>query len=140
MSIHKKQLVYEMIDEKKVFIKELCSRIRSVRLLNNLAQGQFALALMISMKTLSEIENGERQPSGRLLFVLEEYFGVNGIWLMTGKGEMLRDNHNNRKLEVTMHLLGMFNRLSENSRAKTVNIIKILLQKEHYRREKQITE
>ena len=140
MSSHKKQLEYEMKDEKNIFVKELCSRIRSVRLLNNLAQGQFALALMISMKTLSEIENGERQPSGRLLFVLEEYFGVNGIWLMTGKGEMLRDNRNNRKMEVTMHLLGMFNRLSENSRAKTVNIIKILLQKEHYHREKQITE
>ena len=140
MSSHKKQLEYEMKDEKNIFVKELCSRIRSVRLLNNLAQGQFALALMISMKTLSEIENGERQPSGRLLFVLEEYFGVNGIWLMTGKGEMLRDNRNNRKMEVTMHLLGMFNRLSENSRAKTVNIIKILLQKEHYHREKQITQ
>src|SRR4030065_1763089 len=118
MSSHKKQLEYEMKDEKNIFVKELCSRIRSVRLLNNLAQGQFALALMISMKTLSEIENGERQPSGRLLFVLEEYFGVNGIWLMTGKGGVPRDNRNNRKKEVNMHLLGMFNRLSKNSRAK----------------------
>ena len=140
MSVQKKQLECDMEDENNVFVKELCSRIKSVRLLNNLAKAEFAMALMIRMKTLSEIENGERQPSGRVLFVLEEYFGVNGIWLMTGKGEMVRENRNNRKMEVTMHLLGMFSRLSENSRGKTVNIIKILLQKEHYQSQKRINE
>lgn len=131
MSINRKQLEYAPEDEKKVFVKGLCSRIRSVRLLNNLTEAEFAMTLMISVKTLSEIENGERQPGARLLFVLEEYFGVNGIWLMTGSGQMLRDKRANKKIEVTMRLLGMLSRLSDNNRDKIVNIIKILLHKEH---------
>jgi len=132
MSIHRKRLEYELEDAKKVFAKDLGSRIREVRLLKNMAKAGFAMALMVSMKTLSEIENGERQPDGRLLFVLEECFGVNGAWLMTGEGQMLRGNRANRKTEAAMRLLGMFGRLTENDRDKVVNIIKILLHKGHH--------
>lgn len=139
MSFYKKQIQAEMEDEKKGLLKELGSRIRSVRLRNNLTKAEFALALMVRMKTLSEIENGERQPGGRLLFALEEYFGINGIWLITGKGGMLRESRD-EKMENTMRLLGMFSRLSERNRDKILNITKMLMQTEYVNRQKRANE
>ncbi|HEY4706393.1 MAG TPA: helix-turn-helix transcriptional regulator [Thermodesulfobacteriota bacterium] len=120
----------ELVAQKRLFLKELGSRIRVVRLQNSLTKAEFAVALMLRVKTLSEIEAGKRQPGGRQLFALKEYFGVNESWLLTGR-RAASENHG-RKMEETMHLLGMFKRLPEESRDKILNIAKILMQKRHF--------
>lgn len=127
----KKLIERELEADKQLFLKELGSRIRGVRLQNNLTKAEFATALMLRVKALSEIETGQRKPSGRLLFTLKEYFGVNEAWLMTGKRGASRETQE-RKREETMHLLGMFNRLPESSRGKILNIAKILMQSRHF--------
>lgn len=131
MSSLKKPIGRELEADKHLFLKELGSRIRGIRLQNNLTKAEFATALMLKVKTLSEIEAGKRQPSGRQLFALKEYFGVNEIWLMTGRRGAPSDTRD-RKMEETMHLLGMFKRLSESSRGKILSIAKILMQRKHF--------
>jgi len=49
---------------------------------------------------------------------------------MTGKRGTPSDSQD-RKMEETMHLLGIFKRLSDSSRGKILNIAKILMQKRH---------
>ena len=130
MASLKRAIGRELEADKHLFLKELGSRIRDIRLQNNLTKAEFAAALMVRVKTLSEIETGKRQPSGRLLFALKEFFGVNELWLMTGKRGAPSDSQD-RKMEETMHLLGIFKRLSDSSRGKILNIAKILMQKRH---------
>lgn len=124
----------ELENEKASFIKELGSRIRSIRVHNDLSQAEFAAALRISMKSLSKIENGEKQPSGRLLGVLESYFAVNGVWLITGKGEMLEGESRPMKIENDERFLRMFNRLNQDGKEKIVNILKMFMKAEYINR------
>lgn len=130
MSSLKKTVGRVVEDEKTIFLKELGSRIKSIRLRHNLTRADFASALMVRVKTLSEIEKGKRQPTGRLLFALREYFEVSEVWLMTGRRGALRESQD-RKMEETMNLLGMFKMLSESNRDKILNITKILIEKRH---------
>lgn len=59
-------------------------RIRQVR--GEATQRDFAVLLDIGLKTLSRYENNERQPDADLLIKLNVLYGVQPLWLLTGKG------------------------------------------------------
>lgn len=59
-------------------------RIRQVR--GEVTQRDFAGLLDIGLKTLSRYENNERQPDADLLIKMNVLYGVQPLWLLTGKG------------------------------------------------------
>ena len=61
-------------------------RIKSIRLSSGLNQYKFAKLLGIKQGTLSDIENGKRKPSERILIVIEYRFSISSDQILTGEG------------------------------------------------------
>lgn len=62
-------------------------RIMKIRLDKRMNQKDFAEAIGISGSNLSKLERDIFTPSRRTLMMLYRRFGINPIWLETGKGE-----------------------------------------------------
>lgn len=65
-------------------------RIKTLRKELGKKQGDFANDLSISQGHLSDIENGRREVSERIISICTLKFNVREQWLRTGEGEMFR--------------------------------------------------
>lgn len=64
------------------------NRVKEIRKSIDLTQMEFAKKLGVSQNSISQIENGTRNPGGALIKVICQEFGVSEDWLRTGEGEM----------------------------------------------------
>jgi transcriptional regulator with XRE-family HTH domain len=69
-------------------------RIKIFREYKSLKQVEFAKMIQVSRSTLSEIENGKnKNPSSSVIVNIRDAFNdINIEWLLTGKGEMIKDD------------------------------------------------
>lgn len=67
-------------------------RLKSLRGAFNHSQRALAAAIGTSAGHLSEIESGKKLPGSDLLCSLSRQTGVDLHWLLTGEGEMLRED------------------------------------------------
>ena len=66
----------------------MCKRCKEVRKELNIKQADFSKALAISQGHTSDIENGRKIVSDRILEILVLKYNVNEVWLRTGTGNM----------------------------------------------------
>ena len=67
----------------------LGQRLKEVRKSKKLSQGDMAASLGFKSRGFwSELEAGKKEPSGSLMLLLSEVHNVNRDWLLTGEGEM----------------------------------------------------
>lgn len=119
--------------------KEVGLRIRALREKHNLPQEVFAEKVLISRSTLSELENGKREPTGPLLLAMEFMFLANREWLLTGEGDMMHcPSPGRRSYDVQFpqadegkadagKLLDGFARLSTEGKKKILNLLRVFL-------------
>ena len=69
---------------------EMCLRFRKLRKILNVKQGDFAKELAISQGHASDIENGRKSVSDRVVEILSLKYNVNEEWLRNGTGDMFR--------------------------------------------------
>lgn len=65
-----------------------CKRFKEIRKRLSLKQSDFAKALAISQGHASDIENGRKNISDRLIEILSLKYNVSENWLKLGQGEM----------------------------------------------------
>lgn len=65
-------------------MSDLGERIRQVR--GDMSQQAFADMLEISRKTISRYESGSHSPDAEFIIRLNVIYGVQPLWLLTGKG------------------------------------------------------
>lgn len=71
------------------FARTLGERIRQVR--GALSQADFAAKIGINKNLLGKYERGESVPGGEILSQIHDTAGVSLDWLLTGQGQMRRD-------------------------------------------------
>lgn len=71
---------------------EVGARLRDLRVKSDLSQRQFADFLGISLRAYQNYERGERRVSADIARKLSEKSGVNPDWLLSGTGQMYKDN------------------------------------------------
>ena len=81
-----------MIDSQK---EKIITRFKQVRLHVGKGQKEFADLAKIQQSQVSAVENGKRDITSGILIALEEAFGINRKWLLTGEGDMLIDGSSN---------------------------------------------
>lgn len=112
----------------------VASRMKELRNSLGLTQAEFAERLCVSRKTLSEIENGKKEPGGLLLHGLEYCFGTDRVWILSGKGGMLK-RVSPDAVEIgevacsaeAEELINGFNLLSKEAREKLLKILEAFL-------------
>ena len=114
-----------------VSINQLGSRIRRIRLHNRLTPTEFASTLNIQIKTLSEIENGIKEPTDKLLSTLINLFAIKRDWLITGKDEMFKGKSKFEESINVDQFLKMYDQLSEEGKKRILNIVQVLLKTEY---------
>lgn len=67
---------------------ERCERFKQLRKALKIKQGDFAKELAISQGHASDIENGRKSVSDRIIEILSLKFSVNDEWLRSGNGDM----------------------------------------------------
>lgn len=70
---------------KKEIGNEIGERLKKIRLSNNYSTNKFAEVLGIAQSAVTKIENGNSEPSTKTIQLLIEKFGVDPLWLLTGK-------------------------------------------------------
>ena len=68
-----------------------CERFKAVRIALNKKQGDFAKTLAISQGHASDIENGRKCVSDRLVEILSLKYNINEKWLRDGEGTMFEE-------------------------------------------------
>lgn len=63
-------------------------RIKEIRKYLNLSQEEFSSRIKITRSSISKLEKGENKPSDQTVALICSEFGINELWLRTGKGEM----------------------------------------------------
>ena len=66
---------------------EIALRLKKLRELKGLSQGDMAKLLNVSQKAISQWERGERAIPAVILKALKEHLSLNIDWLLTGEGE-----------------------------------------------------
>lgn len=67
---------------------EMCERLKKTRVTLGIKQADFAKELTISQGHASDIENGRKSVSDRIVEIVVLKFGINEDWLRNGNGEM----------------------------------------------------
>jgi len=67
---------------------EISEQLKIIRKSKNMTQAEFAESLQVATATIASIENGSRDMSKTLMRSLVNKFGIDGNWLLIGKGEM----------------------------------------------------
>ncbi len=67
---------------------EQCERFKKIRHALKIKQGELAKELTISQGHASDIENGRKAVSERVIAIISLKYGINENWLRTGNGEM----------------------------------------------------
>lgn len=68
-----------------------CERFKQIRKSLKMKQSDFAKELAVSQGHASDIENGRKTVSDRLIEIISLKFNVNSEWLKTGTGSMHRE-------------------------------------------------
>lgn len=75
-------------------------RLKQLRKALNKKQGDFAAALAISQGHLSDVENGRKEVSDRIISICSLKFNVNEDWLRTGSGDMFNPVSEDEELDL----------------------------------------
>jgi len=67
---------------------EISEQLKIIRKSKNMTQAEFAESLQVATATIASIENGSRDMPKNLMRSLINKFGIDGNWLLIGKGEM----------------------------------------------------
>ena len=67
---------------------EMCERLKKTRVTLGIKQADFAKELTISQGHASDIENGRKSVSDRIVEIVVLKFGINEEWLRNGNGEV----------------------------------------------------
>lgn len=115
-------------------------RINQVRISQGLTQDIFADKLKVSKNYISQIENGRKVPSERLIDDICEKFSVNNIWLTTGNGEIYapKDGQFSTILseledsddDFIKDLISVYMELDEDSKAALRKISKAMIERQ----------
>jgi transcriptional regulator with XRE-family HTH domain len=76
----------------ELFRRQQVERLEMVRHSRRMNQGEFAAFLGIEPGSYSDIKRGKNGISKNILYKLENKLNVNIQWILTGEGEMLRDD------------------------------------------------
>ena len=98
-------------------------RIRQVRQALNMSQTDFSRAICVSNGYTAEIENGHRVANDRIIRLICLTFGINEIWLKTGKGETFESS----PVEKRKRILGLFNELNPQFQDYALTVVDNLL-------------
>lgn len=71
-------------------MKELKDRIKLIRKEARLTQGEFAQKIGTVQNTITGYETGRRTPSGTVLTLICEKFGINKDWIEHGNGDIYK--------------------------------------------------
>ena len=82
-------------------------RIREIRKHNHLTQVEFGKQIGVAGNTVTNYENGMREPSNAIICSICRVFGINEDWLRTGEGEMFKPVNKN------LQILEYFNDVAE---------------------------
>lgn len=96
---------------KKVKILEsqnLINRITIIMTTHKLKQKEFAKYLGVSFQHISGVIKGKSNASDILLNLICERFNINYEWLITGNGNMFKDNNIDR-FSIVLNLLKQLN-------------------------------
>ena len=88
-----------MTDHKGGTAKNLGTRLRQWRKQLPLKSFELAKLIKISQGSLSDIENNKSLPSADTIAKLYQYSDLNIIWLLLGKGPMIRDRSRASELD-----------------------------------------
>ena len=76
----------------------LGQRLKEIRRIFNLTQGELAKKLGIKWHKIKDIETGKQKLTAEFAELIEENFSVNMRWLLTGKGEMFLEGDRSNTL------------------------------------------
>jgi transcriptional regulator with XRE-family HTH domain len=91
--------------------KYVAARIHLVRERKGLSQTEFSGSMGIPLRTYQNYERGDRSASQQLIHALLSTFGVDPVWLLTGQGEMYRQD-SKPAAPVTDELAGLLPQLT----------------------------
>lgn len=103
-------------------------RIKEIRQHYGMKQGDFAAALGIKASAISQMESNRIKPSLDTMLLINQKFGVNLNWLLSGRGDMLNSGAKdirNKKLEDLQQFLSA--QLQEISRVKDESLLEEVL-------------
>lgn len=76
-----------MSNEKNLVPDNFGARLQSYRVLKGITGQELAKIIGISQGSLSEIENGKREPSAKVFYGIIKNSDIDIKWLVTGKGK-----------------------------------------------------
>ena len=104
-------------------IMTINERIRQLRETLKMSQTDFSKAICVSIGYTAGIENGHKMANDRIIRLICLTFGVNEIWLKTGKGEMFHSSPIAKKERI----LALFNELTPQFQNYALTVIDHLL-------------
>ena len=107
---------------------EQCKRFKELRKALNLKQGDLAQSLAISQGHTSDIENGRKNVSDRIIEILVLKYNVNSDWIRYGKGEMFHKM--NRKEEISNFAVELFREEEDSFKSRLVSVLASLNENE----------
>ena len=78
---------------------DIALQLRKIRKQTGLTQADFARKLNVATSTIASVENGSRDMPKSLMRELVKQFDIDAKWLLTGEGEMFR-NEQTQELAV----------------------------------------
>lgn len=75
-------------------------RLKQLRKTLNMKQSDFAASLTISQGHLSDVENGRKEVSDRIISICVLKFNTNEDWLRTGNGDMFNPMSEDEELDL----------------------------------------
>lgn len=78
----------------------LKDRIKKIRKENKLTQVEFGERIGVKGNTITNYENGLRNPTDAIILSICREFNINEEWLRTGKGEMCKKRTRNQELQA----------------------------------------
>ena len=73
---------------------KICERFKQVREKTGLKQGEFAKKIKTTQGHVSDIENGRKNVSDRVMTIICLQFDINEEWFKTGEGQMKKQVDN----------------------------------------------
>lgn len=72
---------------------KICERFKEIRLSLKMKQGDFAKEVKTTQGHVSDIENGRKGVSDRVIEIICLKYGINEEWLRYGTGDMILDTN-----------------------------------------------
>ncbi|MBS6559221.1 MAG: helix-turn-helix transcriptional regulator [Clostridiales bacterium] len=110
------------------FELEQCKRFKELRKALKLKQGELAESLTISQGHTSDIENGRKAVSDRIIEILVLKYNVNANWIRDGQGEMFKKM--NRKEEISNFAVELFTEEEDSFKNRLVSVLASLNENE----------